>query len=385
MKTDYKVGDKVTILPFKVGKVGYRLYPQGMLLNIGLVGTVTEVYDDGVRVKTSVGTWSYNFKFIKPLEETSMTSSAKTTAINVINQSPKLRTKLSKALVGLGYDLDLDCGEGSNVNSTRIYNCYRNHDLGSVSMRESVSTVDATDLKFKAVLKAVIPLLEFSTERPQVGDKVVVLDNPENLDDVYVGIVGTVQRDDRTPSLPLKVKFPNNQWWFSLDNVRVLKAPDKVETSSVVVKAPADPEPQPEFQPKFKVGDAVKVVAPDGTNLPIGSTYTVTCVESVGYTGGLPYRVKSGSTSDWVGHTALELVPEEPAELKQADFKFTRVKLKATGDTGVVIGYGYEDNSVCVQFDDRSADLHSGGAMYYQGADKRCWFHQVEDLEIIGG
>ena len=362
MKTNYKVGDKVTILPFKVGKVGTREYWEVMLHNIGLAGTVKEVHDDGVRVKTSVGTWCYNFKFIKPLEETSMTSSAKPTAINVINQSPKVRAKLSKALVGLGYALDLDCGEGSNVNSTRIYNCYHNHDLGTVSERSSVSTVDATDLKFKAVLKAVIPLLEFSTERPQVADKVVVLDNPENLDDVYVGIVGTVQRDDHSPSKPLQVKLPNNQWWFNLDSVRVLKAADKVETSSVAVKAPADPEPQPEFQPKFKVGDAVKVVAPDGTNLPIGSTYTVTCVESVGYEGVLPYLVESGDTTDWVGHTALELVHEEPAELKQADFKFTRVKVKATGAKGVVIGHG--DFSVCVQFDKSSDSLHNGGVLH---------------------
>lgn len=125
MKPNYKVGDKVTILPFEVGKVGSRAYHQEMLQNIGLVGTVAMLHDDGVHVKTSVGTWSYNFKFIKPLEETSMTSSAKTTAINVINQSPKLRTKLSKALVGLGYALDLDCGEGSNVNSTRLCNLGR--------------------------------------------------------------------------------------------------------------------------------------------------------------------------------------------------------------------------------------------------------------------
>ena len=31
MKTDYKVGDKVTILPFEVGTVGNRIYHQGML------------------------------------------------------------------------------------------------------------------------------------------------------------------------------------------------------------------------------------------------------------------------------------------------------------------------------------------------------------------
>ena len=376
MKTNYKVGDKVTILPFEVGTVGYRVYYQEMLPNIGLVGTVVMVYDDGVSVKTSAGTWTYNFKFIKPLEETSMTSSTKPTAINVINQSPKVRAKLSKVLVGLGYDLDLDCGEGPDGNSTRIYNGYRNHDLGAVSVRSSVSTVDATDLKFKAVLKAVIPLLEFSTERPQVGDKVVVLDNPENLDDVYVGIVGTVQRDDRSPSLPLQVKLPNNKWWFSLDSVRVLKAADE---SSVAVKAPDDPE----FQPKFKVGDTVKVVAHDNTDLPRDKTYTVIAAEAVGYTGGYPYRVKSGGTSDWVGHTALELVPEEPAELKQEDFKFTRVKVKATGAKGVVIGHG--EYSVCVQFDKSSASLHNGGALHgYRGADNRCWFHTVAELEIIG-
>jgi len=377
MKTNYKVGDKVTILPFKVGQVGNREYWEVMLQNIGLEGTVKEVHDDGVRVKTSVGTWSYDFKFIKPLEETSMTSSAKTTAINVINQSPKVRAKLSKALVSLGYELDCKYGEGSADNSTRIYNDYRNHDLGAVTVRSSASTVDATDLKFKAVLKAVIPLLEFSTERPQVGDKVVVLDNPENLDDVYVGIVGTVQRDDRSPSLPLQVKLPNNHWWFSLDSVRVLKAADE---SSVAVKAPADPE----FQPKFKVGDTVKVVAPDGTSLPIGSTYTVTCVEDAGYEGVLPYLVESVGTTEWVGHTALELVHEEPVELEQVDFKFTRVKVKATGAKGVVIGHG--NSSVCVQFDKPSASLHSGGLLRdYHGADKRCWFYNVAELEIIGG
>lgn len=373
MKTDYKVGDKVTILPFKAGTIGSRVYYQAMLQNIGLVGTVRMVHDNGVRVKTSVGTWSYDFKFIKPLEGTSMT---KPTAINVINQSPKVRAKLSKALVSLGYVLDRDYGEGSNGNSTRIYNEYRNHDLGSVSERSSVSTVDADDLKFKAVLKAVIPLLEFSTERPQVGDKVVVLDNPENLADVHVGIVGTVQRDDRSQDLPLQVTLPNNHWWFSLDSVRVLKAAEKVETSSVAVTAPADPE----FQPKFKVGDTVKVVAHDRTGLPMDETYTVTQVEEVGYTGNLPYRVKSGGTTDWVGHTALELVP---VELKQADFKFTRVKLKATLARGVVIGYA-GTSSVCVQFDKGGADLHSASSMPYQGADNRCWFHAVEDLEIIG-
>ena len=375
MKTDYKVGDKVTILPFEVGKVGRRTYRPEMLQNIGLVGTVRVVHDNGVLVKTAVASWHYDFKFIKPLEETSMTSSAKHTAINVINQSPKVRAKLSKALVGLGYDLDL---EGSNVNSTRIYNCYRNHDLGTVSIRSSVSTVDATDLKFKAVLKAVIPLLEFSTERPQVGDKVVVLDNPENLDDVYVGIVGTVQRDGRSPSLPLQVKLPNNKWWFSLDSVRVLKA---AAESSVAVKAHADPEPQSEFQPKFKVGDTVKVVAHDNTGLPMDKTYTVIAAEEAGYTGGLPYQVKSDAESDWVGHTALELVPEE---LQQVDFKFTRVKVKATGAKGVVIGR-VGTHSVCVQFDMSSAGLHSASSMSYQGADERCWYHSVEDLEIIGG
>lgn len=291
------------------------MYHQVMLQNIGLVGTVTTVHDNGARVKTSVSSWSYNFKFIKPLEETSMTSSAKTTAINVINQSPKVRAKLSKALVSLGYDLDFDYGEGSNGNSTRIYNDHRNHDLGAVSERESLSTVDATDLKFKAVLKAVMPLLELT--------------------------------EAETPT------------------------------------AEARSESEPEFQPKFKVGDAVKVVAPDSTNLPIGSTYTVTCVESVGYTGDLPYLVKSGGTTDWVGHTALELVHEEPAELKQADFKFTRVKVKATGAKGVVIGHG--DYSLCVQFDKPSASLHNGGALHgYRGADSRCWFHTVAELEIIG-
>ena len=375
MKTDYKVGDKVTILPFEVGKVDDRVYHSEMLPNIGLVGTVTDVLVSGVCVKTSVGSWYYDFKFIKPLEETSMTSSAKPTAINVINQSPKVRAKLSKALVGLGYDLDLEYGEGSDVNSTRIYNDHRNHDLGAVSERSSVSTVDATDLKFKAVLKAVIPLLEFSTERPQVGDKVVVLDNPENLDDVYVGIVGTVQRGGRT----LQVKLPNNQWWFSPDSVRVLKAAEKVETSSVAVKAPADPE----FQPKFKVGDEVKVVAHDRTRLPMDKTYTVIAAEAAGYTGGLPYRVKSAATCGWVGHTALELVPEEPAELKQAGFKFTRVKVKATGAKGVVIGH--DAFSVCIQFDKPSDSLHNGGVLHgYRGADKCCWFHNVAELEIIG-
>ena len=371
MKTNYKVGDKVTILPFEVGTVGNRVYYQEMLQNIGLVGTVSMVHDNGVSVKTSVGTWSYDFKFIKPLEETSMT---KPTAINVINQSPKVRAKLSKALISLGYNLDCDFGEGSDGNSTRIYNNYRNHDLGAVSVRSSISTVDADDLKFKAVLKAVIPLLEFSTERPQVGDKVVVLDNPENLADVHVGIVGTVQRDDRSQDLPLQVTLPNNRWWFSLDSVRVLKAAEKVETSSVAVKAPADPE----FQPKFKVGDTVKVVAHDRTRLPMDKTYTVTQVEEVDYTGNLPYRVQSGGTTGWVGHTALELVPEE---LQQADFKFTRVKVKDTGATGVVIGRGLSSRSVCVQFDDRRADLHSAGSM---GAANRCFFHVVEDLEIIG-
>ena len=377
MKTDYKVDDKVIILPFEVGTVGRRTYYPLMLQNIGLVGTVTMVHDNGVRVKTSVDTWSYDFKFIKPLEETSMTSYTKPTAINVINQSRKVRAKLSKALVSLGYDLDDDYGEGSDGNSTRIYNGYRNHDLGAVSERSSASTVDATDLKFKAVLKAVIPLLEFSTERPQVGDKVVVLDNPENLDDVHVGIVGTVQKDDHSPSLPLQVKLPNQEWWFSLDSVRVLKAAEKVETSSVAVKVPADPV----FQPKFKVGDTVKVVAHDRTSLPMDKTYTVIVVEDIDYTGDLPYRVKSGGITDWVGHTALELVHEEPTELQQADFKFTRVKLKATGARGVVIGYGI--NAVCVQFDKRSDHLHSGHSMH--GADKRCWYHAVEDLEIIGG
>lgn len=308
MKTDYKVGGKVTILPFEVGTVGSRVYYPEMLQNIGLVGTLMDVFDSGVCVKTSAGTWSYNFKFIKPLEETSMT---KPTAINVINQSPKVRAKLSKALISLGYDLDCTYGEGSNGNSTRIYNDHLNHDLGAVSERSSVSTVDADDLKFKAVLKAVIPLLEFSTERPQVGDKVVVLDNPENLDDVHVGIVGTVQRDDRSHDLPLQVTLPNNHWWFSLDSVRVLKAAEKVETSSVAVKA--------------------------------------------------------------------------PAELKQEDFKFTRVKVKDTGATGVVIGRGLSSRSVCVQFDMPSFALHSGGALQgYQGADNRCFFHVVEDLEIIG-
>lgn len=311
MKTDYKVGDKVTILPFEVGKVDDRVYHSEMLPNIGLVGTVTDVLVSGVCVKTSVDSWYYDFKFIKPLEETSMTSSAKPTAINVINQSPKVRAKLSKALVSLGYDLDWDHGEGSDGNSTRIYNDYRNHDLGAVTVRSSVSTVDATDLKFKAVLKAVMPLLELTEAETQTA------------------------------------------------------------------------EAKPEFQPKFKVGDAVKVVAPDGTNLPIGSTYTVTCVESVGYEGDLPYLVKSGGTSDWVGHTALELVHEEPAELKQEDFKFTRVRVKATGAKGVVIGH--DAYSVCVQFDKSSTDLHSASSMPYKGADNRCWFHQVEDLEIIGG
>ena len=376
MKTNYKVGDKVIILPFEVGKVDGRVYHSEMLPNIGLVGTITEVLVSGVCVKTSVDSWYYDFKFIKPLEETSMTSSTKSTAINVINQSPKVRAKLSKALVGLGYYLDCDHGEGSNVNSTRIYKDLRNHDLGAVSERSSVSTVDATDLKFKAVLKAVIPLLEFSTERPQVGDKVVVLDNPENLADVYVGIVGTVQRD---ASSTLQVKLPNNQWWFSPESVRVLKAADKVETSSVAVEAPADPE----FRPKFKVGDTVKVVAHDKTRLPMDKTYTVIAAEGVGYPYDLPYLVESGGTSGWVGHTALELVHDVPAELKQKDFKFTRVKVKATGAKGVVIGHG--DSSVCVQFDKSSADLHSASSMPYQGADKRCWFHQVEELEIIGG
>lgn len=315
MKTDYKVGDKVTILPFEVGVVGSRAYWEGMLQNIGLVGTVKEVHNDGVRVKTSVDTWSYDFKFIKPLEETSMTSSAKPTAINVINQSPKVRAKLSKALVGLGYDLDLEYGEGSNVNSTRIYNDHRNHDLGAVCERSSVSTVDATDLKFKAVLKAVMPLLELT--------------------------------EAETPT------------------------------------AEARSESEPEFQPKFKVGDAVKVVAPDRTDLPIGKTFTVTQVENVGYTGYLPYRVKSATKSDWVGHTALELVHEEPAELKQEDFKFTRVKVKATGAKGVVIGHDYY--GVCVQFDKPSASLHSGGVLHgYRGAANRCWFHTVAELEIIG-
>lgn len=317
MKTDYKVGDKVTILPFEVGTVGSRVYYQEMLQNIGLVGTVTMVHDNGVRVKTSVGTWNYDFKFIKLLEVTSMTASTKPTAINVLNQSPKVRAKLSKALVSLGYNRDWDYGEGSNGNSTRIYNDHRNHDLGAVSGRSSVSTVDATDLKFKAVLKAVMPLLELNTE---------------------------------------------------------------AETPTVEARS----ESEPEFQPKFKVGDAVKVVAPDRTNLPIGSTYTVARVEGVGYTGDLPYLVKSGGTTDWVGHTALELVHEEPAELKQEDFKFTRVKVKATGAKGVVIGHG--DYSLCVQFDKPSASLHNGGVLHgYRGADNRCWFHNVAELEIIGG
>lgn len=298
MKTNYKVGDKVTILPFEVGTVGRRVYYPEMLQNIGLVGTVTDVFASGVYVETSVASWCYDFKFIKPLEETSMT---KPTAINVINQSPKVRAKLSKALVSLGYDLDCDYGEGSNGNSTRIYNDYRNYDLGSVSERSSVSTVDATDLKFKDVLKAVMPLLEAK----------------------YV------------------------------------------------------------FQPKFEVGDTVKVVAHDRTQLPMDKTYTVIEVEQESYTGDLPYRVKSDAKSDWVGHTALELVHEEPVELQQADFKFTRVKLKATGALGVVIGR-VGNHSVCVQFDMSSAGLHSASSMSYQGADERCWYHSVEDLEIIG-
>lgn len=375
MKTDYKVGDKVTILPFKAGTIDSRVYYQEMLHNIGLVGTVRMVHDNGVRVKTSAGTWSYHFKFIKPLEETSMT---KPTAINVINQSPKVRAKLSKALVSLGYDLDCDYGEGSNGNSTRIYNYHHNHDLGAVSSHISGSTVDADDLNFKAVLKAVMPLLEFSTARPKVGDSVVVLNNPEGLADVHVWSVGTVVRDDLSTSLPIQIQFPNNKWWFNTDNVRVLKAAEEVETSSVAVKAPADPE----FQPKFKVGDTVKVVAHDRTGLPMDKTYTVTQVEVVGYTGNLPYRVQSGRSIDWVGHTALELVPEE---LQQADFKFTRVKVKDTGATGVVIGRGLSRRSVCVQFDMPSFALHNGGALQgYQGADNRCFFHVVEDLEIIG-
>lgn len=378
MKTDYKVGDKVTILPFKAGTIDSRVYYQEMLHNIGLVGTVRMVHDNGVRVKTSAGTWSYHFKFIKPLEETSMT---KPTAINVINQSPKVRAKLSKALVSLGYNRDCDYGEGSYGNSTRIYNEYHNHDLGAVSTRSSVSTVDADDLNFKAVLKAVMPLLEFSTARPKVGDSVVVLNNPEGLADVHVWSVGTVVRDDLSTSLPIQIQFPNNKWWFNTDNVRVLKAPDKALTSALPTEAPTATT-KPEFLPKFKVGDTVKVVAHDRTRLPMDKTYTVTHVEDVGYTGNLPYRVQSGGTIDWVGHTALELVPEE---LQQADFKFTRVKVKDTGATGVVIGRGLSSRSVCVQFDMPSAALHNGGALQdYQGADNRCWFHAVEDLEIIG-
>lgn len=372
MKTNYKVGDKVTILPFKVGEVGSRMYHSEMLQNIGLEGTVTMVHDDGVRVKTSVGTWSYDFKFIKPSEETTMS-----TAINVINQSEKVRTKLSAALSSLGYELDYDYGEG---NDTRIYKDYRNHDVGAVSARSSISTVDAEGLKFKAVLKAVIPLLEFSTERPQVGDKVVVLSNPERLDGVYVGIIGTVNRDDRSTSLPLQITFPDNKWWFSPDNVRVLKAATKSETSDV--KPVVDDTPK--FEPKFKVGDRVKVVAHDGTHIPFDKTYTVTAVEEAGYTGPFPYRVKSGSTSDWVGHTALELLPVEPKALNIEDFKFTRVKLKSTGAEGVVIGRSSTTDSVCVQFDKPSDILHSASSMHYQGAEKRCWFHGVSELEILG-
>lgn len=376
MKTNYKVGDKVTILPFEVGTVGRRVYYPEMLPNIGLSGIVQDVTRSGVEVMTSKDTWYYDFKFIKPYtEETTMSK-----AINVINQSEKVRTKLSTALVSLGYELDCDYGAGSHGNDTRIYNDYRNHDVGSVSGRSSISTVDADGLKFKAVLKAVIPLLEFSTERPQVGDKVVVLSNPERLDGVYVGIIGTVSRDDRSTSLPLQITFPDNKWWFSPDSVRVLKAATKSETSDVKPVV-AD---TPKFEPKFKVGDRVKVVAHDGTHIPLDTTCTVTAAEEAGYTGSLPYEVSSESTSDWVGHTALELLPVESKALNIEDFKFTRVKLKATGAEGVVIGRGSITTSVCVQFDKPSSSLHSAGRMHYQGAENRCGFHGVSELEIIG-
>lgn len=171
MKTDYKVGDKVTILPFEVGTVGNRVYHQEMLQNIGLEGTVVDAFGSGVHVKTSVDAWSYDFKFISPVNAEVSTESTKSNVevtmknvtINVINQSKKVQRKLSAKLEELGYPLDQDWDSSDETSSTRIYQEYMNHDLHVTSCRPSAIVVDAEGKKFKVVLAEVCSHLGLNT------------------------------------------------------------------------------------------------------------------------------------------------------------------------------------------------------------------------------
>lgn len=85
----------------------------------------------------------------------------------------------------------------------------------------------------------------------------------------------------------------------------------------------------------------------------------------------------------------LELEPEPvvaPKELTLEDFVVTRVRVKDTGDKGIVIGHS-RGGSVAVQHDigstrgwSHECSVALGNA---QGAKDRCYWYGVEELEII--
>lgn len=83
-----------------------------------------------------------------------------------------------------------------------------------------------------------------------------------------------------------------------------------------------------------------------------------------------------------------ELEPEPvaaPKELTLQDFVVTRVRVKSTGAKGTVIGFGSISDQPCVQYDQSQVHLHSGPTIRggYTGAEKRCYIHNIDELEII--
>lgn len=156
---------------------------------------------------------------------------------------------------------------------------------------------------------------------------------------------------------------------------------------------------------KFKslnIGDTVRVVSLADTGVRcgdpglldeyIGGTFEVTHLTRQPSSGLGRVKLSNGW---WFSPKGLEvLTPAEPAEATEPvvhtteDFKYTRVRVKDTGDEGVVVGRSrLGDEIVAVLHDEADGSRHDGNSCEegFVGVKNRIWYYPAYQLEIIGG
>lgn len=229
---------------------------------------------------------------------------------------------------------------------------------------------------------------EFVTPDTPVGTRVVYVGRATRS--FEVGTVFTLTRHDGDNHPRVDYEDKEDWEYIHYDDLRVCK--DSVDASDDV-RVTAD----------TPVGTTVVYIGgDDGTHAPIGVPLELKrhdgddrpLVEVIGSTDLSDYyypdykylRVHVDGTDSTSEPTEPTPEPvESKPELTNADFKYTRVRVKDTGAEGVVVGRS-ESGRIAVLHDATSG--YHGGTLFavgFVGVPDRIYYYQATELDIIGG